>query len=161
MKLMQMLASPTWWYLETYCRWCIVPIIYHYYPSHHSHAMVSSNKCFEAKFNRFLIIVPDKSIGTKKDTKRVDHIMCGCCSMILLFSPHIFVRSAFLGSLWRIWNINISWPLGLSENVKMKILKARKSPKIHKTEIWPKSRPKVINSPNKSHRDHIWGMFEL
>ena len=34
-------------------------------------------------------------------------------------------------------------------------------PKIHKIEIWPKSRPKVINSPNKRHRDHIWGMFEL
>ena len=38
---------------------------------------------------------------------------------------------------------------------------AKISPKIHKIEIWPKSRPKVINSPNKSHRDHIWGMFEL
>ena len=37
----------------------------------------------------------------------------------------------------------------------------RISPKIHKIETWPKSRPKVINSPNKSHRDHIWGMFEL
>ena len=35
------------------------------------------------------------------------------------------------------------------------------SPKIHKIEIWPKSRPKVINSPNQSPRDHIWGMFEL
>ena len=35
------------------------------------------------------------------------------------------------------------------------------SPKIHKIEIWPKSLQKVINSPNKSHRDHIWGMFEL
>ena len=33
--------------------------------------------------------------------------------------------------------------------------------KIIKIEIWPKSRSKVINSPNKSHRDHIWGMFEL
>ena len=39
--------------------------------------------------------------------------------------------------------------------------RAKISPKIHKIEIWPKSRPKVINSPNKSHRDHIWGMFEL
>ena len=38
---------------------------------------------------------------------------------------------------------------------------AKISPKINKIEIWPKSRPKVINSPNKSHRDHIWGMFEL
>ena len=38
---------------------------------------------------------------------------------------------------------------------------AKISPKIHKIEIWPKSRLKVINSPNKSHRDHIWGMFEL
>ena len=38
---------------------------------------------------------------------------------------------------------------------------AKISPKIHKIEIWPKSRPKVINSPNQSHRDHIWGMFEL
>ena len=38
---------------------------------------------------------------------------------------------------------------------------AKISPKIHKIEIWPKSRPKVINSQNKSHRDHIWGMFEL
>ena len=38
---------------------------------------------------------------------------------------------------------------------------AKISPKINKIEIWPKSRPKVITSPNKSHRDHIWGMFEL
>ena len=52
----------------------------------------------------------------KKDTKRIDDIMCGCCSMILLFSPHIFVRSAFLGSLWRIWNINISRPSPLSSS---------------------------------------------
>ena len=29
---------------------------------------------------------------------------------------------------------------------------AKISPKIHKIEIWPKSRPKVINSPNKNHR---------
>ena len=34
---------------------------------------------------------------------------------------------------------------------------AKISPKIHKIEIWPKSRPKVINSRNKSNRDHIWG----
>ena len=33
--------------------------------------------------------------------------------------------------------------------------------KIHKIEIWPKLRPKVINSRNKSHKDHIWGVFEL
>ena len=38
---------------------------------------------------------------------------------------------------------------------------AKISLNIHKIEIWPKSRPKVINSQNKSHRDHIWGMFEL
>ena len=38
---------------------------------------------------------------------------------------------------------------------------AKISPKIHKIEIWPKSHPKVINSRNKSHRGHIWGMFEL
>ena len=38
---------------------------------------------------------------------------------------------------------------------------AKISPNIHKIEIWPKSRPKVVNSQNKSHRDHIWGMFEL
>ena len=38
---------------------------------------------------------------------------------------------------------------------------AKISPKINTIEIWPKSHPKVINSPNKSHRDHIWGMFEL
>ena len=38
---------------------------------------------------------------------------------------------------------------------------AKISPNIHKIEIWPKSRPKVINSRNKSHRGHIWGMFEL
>ena len=38
---------------------------------------------------------------------------------------------------------------------------AKISPKINKIEIWPKSRPKVINSQNKSLRDHIWGMFEL
>ena len=38
---------------------------------------------------------------------------------------------------------------------------AKISPKINKIEIWPKSRPKVINSQNKSHRDHILGMFEL
>ena len=29
-------------------------------------------------------------------------------------------------------------------------------PKINKIEIWLKSGPKVINSPNQSHRDHIW-----
>ena len=34
-------------------------------------------------------------------------------------------------------------------------------PENQKIEIWPKSHPKVINSRNKSHRDHIWGMFEL
>ena len=38
---------------------------------------------------------------------------------------------------------------------------AKISPKIDKIEIWPKMRPKMINSRNKSHRDHIWGMFEL
>ena len=38
---------------------------------------------------------------------------------------------------------------------------AKISPKINKIEIWPKSRPKVINSRNKGHKDHIWGMFEL
>ena len=38
---------------------------------------------------------------------------------------------------------------------------AKISPKINKIEIWPKSHPKVINSRNKSHKDHIWGMFEL
>ena len=38
---------------------------------------------------------------------------------------------------------------------------AKISPNIHKIEIWPKSLPKVINSRNKSHRAHIWGMFEL
>ena len=35
------------------------------------------------------------------------------------------------------------------------------SPKIHKIEIWAKSRPKVIKSPNKSQRGYIWGKFEL
>ena len=38
---------------------------------------------------------------------------------------------------------------------------AKISPKIDKIEIWPKSRPKVINSWNKSNRGHILGMFEL
>ena len=38
---------------------------------------------------------------------------------------------------------------------------AKISPKINKVETWPKSRPKVINSRNKSHGDHILGMFEL
>ena len=32
---------------------------------------------------------------------------------------------------------------------------------LNKIEIWLKSGLKVINSPNQSHRDHIWGMFEL
>ena len=32
-------------------------------------------------------------------------------------------------------------------------------PKINKIEIWLKTGPKVINSPNQSHRDHIWGML--
>ena len=35
--------------------------------------------------------------------------------------------------------------------------RAKISPKIHKIEIWPKSRPKVINSRNKSHRETIFG----
>ena len=34
---------------------------------------------------------------------------------------------------------------------------AKKSPKIHKIEIWPKSGPKVINSPNQSHMGTIFG----
>ena len=38
---------------------------------------------------------------------------------------------------------------------------AKISPKINKIEIWPKLRPKVITSQNKSHGDHILGMFEL
>ena len=38
---------------------------------------------------------------------------------------------------------------------------AKISAKINNIEICPKLRPKVINSQNKSHRDHIWGMFEL
>ena len=38
---------------------------------------------------------------------------------------------------------------------------AKISPKINKIEKWPKLRQKVINSGNKGHRDHIWGMFEL
>ena len=37
----------------------------------------------------------------------------------------------------------------------------KKSPKINKIETWPKLRPKVMSSPNQSHRDHFWGMFEL
>ena len=37
---------------------------------------------------------------------------------------------------------------------------AKIGPKLHKIEIWPKSRPKVINPRNKSERDHIWGVFE-
>ena len=69
-------------------------------------------------------------------------------------------------------NIGLKWFMSISSsdfwllcctithyNYKGKMAKI--SPKIHKIEIWPKSRPKVINSPNKSHRDHIWGMFEL
>ena len=39
--------------------------------------------------------------------------------------------------------------------------RAKISPKINKIEIWLKSGPKVINSPNQSHRGHFWGMFEL
>ena len=39
--------------------------------------------------------------------------------------------------------------------------RAKISPKINKIEIWPKSRPRVINSRNKSHGDHIWGMALL
>ena len=50
---------------------------------------------------------------------------------------------------------------GLKVNLFYKGKMAKISPKINKIEIWPKSRPKVINSRNKSHRDHIWGMFEL
>ena len=39
--------------------------------------------------------------------------------------------------------------------------RAKIGPKINKIEIWLKSGSKVINSPNQSHRSHIWGMFEL
>ena len=38
---------------------------------------------------------------------------------------------------------------------------AKISPKINEIEIWPKLRPKVLISRNKSYRGHIWGMFEL
>ena len=51
-------------------------------------------------------------------------------------------------------NLWVNWP-------KVYSILQRKMAKINKIEIWPKSHPKVINSQNKSHRDHIWGMFEL
>ena len=53
----------------------------------------------------------------------------------------------------------VSCEIALTQFYKGKM--AKMSPKINKIEIWPKSRPKVINSRNKSHGDHIWGMFEL
>ena len=54
------------------------------------------------------------------------------------------------------------WPnFDLKFNPILQGKMAKIRPKIHKIEIWPKSRSKVINSPNKSHRDPIWGMFEL
>ena len=57
--------------------------------------------------------------------------------------------------------MNLWANFGLQFTLFYKGKMAKISPKINKIEIWPKSRPKVINSPNKSHRDHIWGMFEL
>ena len=54
------------------------------------------------------------------------------------------------------------WPnfdLKFDPNLRGK--KGKKKPENPQIQIWPKSRPKVINSPNKSHGDHIWGMFEL
>ena len=54
--------------------------------------------------------------------------------------------------------MNLWLNFGLKFTLFYKGKMAKISPKINKIEIWPKSRPKVINSRNKSHRDHIWGM---
>ena len=54
----------------------------------------------------------------------------------------------------KLW-VNFGLKFTLIYNGKM----AKISPKINIIEKWPKSRPKVINSRNKSHKDHIWGMF--
>ena len=57
--------------------------------------------------------------------------------------------------------MNLWANFGLKFTLFYKGKMAKISLKIHKIEIWPKSRPKVIDSRNKSVRDHIWGMFEL
>ena len=56
-------------------------------------------------------------------------------------------------------NLWVNFGLKFTQFYKGKTAKI--SPKMNEIEIWPKLRPKVINSSNKSHRDHIWGMFEL
>jgi len=56
-------------------------------------------------------------------------------------------------------NLWVHFDLKFDPIYKGKMAKIR--PKIHKIEKWSKSRPKVINSRNKSGRGHIWGMFEL
>ena len=57
--------------------------------------------------------------------------------------------------------MNLSENFGLKFTLFHKGKMAKISPKINKIEIWPKSRPKVINSQNKRRGDHNWGMFEL
>ena len=56
-------------------------------------------------------------------------------------------------------NLWVNFDLKLTLFYKGKMAKI--SPKINNIEIWPKSRTKVINSQNKSQRDHIWGRIEL
>ena len=55
--------------------------------------------------------------------------------------------------------MNLWVNFGLKFTLFYKGKMAKMSLKTNKIEIWPKSCPKVINSRNKSHRDHIWGMF--
>ena len=57
--------------------------------------------------------------------------------------------------------MNLWANFGLKFTLFYKGKMAKISPKINKIVIWPKLRPKVIDSRHKSHRDHIWGLFEL
>ena len=51
--------------------------------------------------------------------------------------------------------MNLWVNFGLKFTLFYKGKMAKISPKINKIEIWPKSRPKVINSRNKSHIGHL------
>ena len=57
--------------------------------------------------------------------------------------------------------MNLWVNFGLKFTLFYKGKTAKISLEINKIEIWPKLRPKVINSRNKSLKEHIWGMFEL
>ena len=105
--------------------------------------------------------------GTAPEGWPIEWVILGWFFQITLLQAGIYARHTKEQEKYRSYMFYVSifqrfWTFVLyNYTLQLQGKMAKISPKIHKIEIWPKSRPKVINSPNQSHRDHIWGMFEL